>query len=606
VTDNPLDCREVVADPSPGYLGAVDRLPGFSILALLVLCAAWFLAGIGWGLPSRAADPFLFGGRKPWTGAEILALTGGGDGDANRAADVDANPVDRSRTFIVNATDPQRAEIVRRYRLFSHQPDEMNTFMALKEMRPGEFDLDPKLYKYGGLWVYPVAAILKLGARCGLIDVRADLAYYLDHPEAFARFYVAARLYTVAWALIGVWTIRHIATKATGDQRIGAVAAVCFAVMPAVVNAAHEAKPHLPGVVLTLLTVIAAARYARLGTKRSAVLMGLAAGAAVGMVPSMLPVLLVLPVAVLLRGDTWRRRLARCAAAGLVAAGVFVVTNPYVPINALRRPEVLRSHFANSADFYHAGGGTSAISNAVALIGAGTSPLLATAGVVGVIAMVIAAVRQERMVRGPGPVYAWLLAVPAVFALGPYVAFAAGQPGDYGRFALLPDVALALAAVCGVGQFVRTPWLRPLLLVVLLASATAAGACYTIGFVRDSGPNASRLAAAERLRDLQKSGFARVIVTPIEPAPFSVPPVDLFRSVIVLPPKDARQPAVPFDGAYVRPVDLPDFTFDGGAFFVTGGQPPRWLARLGGVRATRLSWADKPFEAVAPAGGTGG
>ena len=27
--------------------------------------------------------------------------------------------------------------------------------------------------------------------------------YYLDHPEAFAKFYVIARLYAVAWAIIG-------------------------------------------------------------------------------------------------------------------------------------------------------------------------------------------------------------------------------------------------------------------------------------------------------------------------------------------------------------------------------------------------------------------
>ena len=38
-------------------------------------------------------------------------------------------------------------------------------------------------------------------------DLRADLAFYLDHPDAFARFYVAARLYTVAWALVGVWAV---------------------------------------------------------------------------------------------------------------------------------------------------------------------------------------------------------------------------------------------------------------------------------------------------------------------------------------------------------------------------------------------------------------
>ncbi len=49
----------------------------------------------------------------------------------------------------------------------------------------------------------PGRRLLKIGSILGLIDVRADLAFYLDNPAAFGRFYVAARLYTVAWASWG-------------------------------------------------------------------------------------------------------------------------------------------------------------------------------------------------------------------------------------------------------------------------------------------------------------------------------------------------------------------------------------------------------------------
>ena len=63
---------------------------------------------------------------------------------------------------MLNETDSQRAEIVRRYRLYSYQPDEMITFNALRQMKPGAGQLDPKLYQYGGLWVYPVGAMLKV------------------------------------------------------------------------------------------------------------------------------------------------------------------------------------------------------------------------------------------------------------------------------------------------------------------------------------------------------------------------------------------------------------------------------------------------------------
>src|SRR5687767_191076 len=128
-------------------------LPALGLVAALV----WFLVGIDWGLPSRRADAFLFGDRQPWSGKEILALAGGAGVDPNRGADVDVNPItSRDRPVVLNETDAQRAEIVRRYRLYSYQPDEMITFNALRQMNPGARQFDPKLYQYGGLWVYPV------------------------------------------------------------------------------------------------------------------------------------------------------------------------------------------------------------------------------------------------------------------------------------------------------------------------------------------------------------------------------------------------------------------------------------------------------------------
>src|SRR5687768_11414808 len=107
------------------------------LAALLLLAAAVFLTGVGWGLPSRAVDPYLFGDRAPWSGAEISRLTSAdsaGAGkwdDPTRGADVDADPLRQDRPVVVNATDADRAQIVRRYRLFTYQPDEMITMMSL-------------------------------------------------------------------------------------------------------------------------------------------------------------------------------------------------------------------------------------------------------------------------------------------------------------------------------------------------------------------------------------------------------------------------------------------------------------------------------------------
>src|ERR1051326_3725214 len=241
-----------------------------TLSGVLVLAAVVFLLGINWGLPSRAADPYLFGVETPWKGARIVFLTGEWQADAQMGADVDRNPItQRSGPVLLNGSDAQRAEIIRRYRLYSYQPDEMNTLRAIGQMKVEEGQLDPKLYQYGGLWMYPVAAMLKIAMVVGFIPSPpgsgSALVYYIDHPEAFGRFYVVARLYAALWGLVAVWAVFYLVRRLTGDDLIAGAAGLAFAIMPVVVNLAHEAKPHLPGCALMLLSIIAALRYVDTG-----------------------------------------------------------------------------------------------------------------------------------------------------------------------------------------------------------------------------------------------------------------------------------------------------------------------------------------------------
>jgi len=296
----------------------------------LVFAGAWFVLGINWGLPSRRADGYLFGDpSKAWSGKQIIDLAGGWDENANRGADVDLNPVTgRQQPVVLNATDARRAEIVRRYRLFSHQPDEMITFRALSQMRPAERKLDPRLYQYGGLWVYPVGAMLKAASVLKLVNVQSDLSYYLDHPEEFGRFYVVARVYSALWGVVGVWAVYRLVKRLTAATDMAALApyagAACFAAMPVVVNMAHEAKPHLAGAVLVLLAVLAASDYVTTGRRRSWLAAGALCGAAFGMVLSALPVFAILPLMVLLRrGTSWRDRIVIAVTSVVIGVDVY-------------------------------------------------------------------------------------------------------------------------------------------------------------------------------------------------------------------------------------------------------------------------------------------
>jgi hypothetical protein len=579
------------------------------ILLAAVLCCAGiaFVIGAQWGLPSRAADRFLFGDRPPWTGREVLGLTGGWGGDTDIGADVDPNPLGRrDRPIVLNDTDARRAEIVQRYRIQSYQPDEHITFRALARMRPGQLALDPGLYQYGGLWIYPVGALLKAASIAGWVDLRSDVAFYLEHPEAFGRFYVVARLYSAAWGVVAAWAVFCLARRLAGCAWAAAAGAACFAAMPVVVNMAHEAKPHLPGLALMLLTVLAACRYVESGNRRWAWAAGALAGAAFGMVISSLVIFCVLPVMALLRPLSWRDRVRIAAVSALLGAATYALTNPFVPINLLRNRALLMSNLGTSTAMYEVNATGGALGNAVRLIAEGTSPVAAGLGAIALVAWGVIAVKRRKAEGGdatcgrllpPGYVLC-LVGVPAAFVLLQFVALGSGKPGEYGRFALLPDTVLLLAAVAGAA---RLPWPRAAGagLCVLFLTTAAFGTVYLAKFVADARPATSRLAEAGRLRDLNAGG-ARHLLIVAEPAPYCLPPVNVFDWTIELAPRGVAPDAGVPDRAdvLVRAVDRPGRETPAG--FVR--LPPLRSGLAGHVQAP-ISWADKPFEVLVRSAG---
>jgi hypothetical protein len=285
----------------------------FSLLLIAALYVAASIVGITWGLPSRKIDKYLFGNGEVWSGEKIYGLANAGeklspDRASRTGADVDVDPLNASKAadepISLTATDEDIARIYLRYRLYTYQPDEMITMMALAGMRPSRLEFDPRLYQYGGSFIYPVGALIKLCGLLGLIDVRSDVIYYLDHPDEFGKFYIVARAYSAAWGLLGVILVYAIASRlarstlrppsdsepngasgthptategrmANGEDRkgtagrAGLLAAFLFTLMPVVVCMSHEGKPHLPGAVLMLAAVYFAMRSVHSRTEDS-------------------------------------------------------------------------------------------------------------------------------------------------------------------------------------------------------------------------------------------------------------------------------------------------------------------------------------------------
>jgi hypothetical protein len=203
-----------------------------------------------------------------------------------------------------------------------------------------------------------------------------------------------------------------------------------------------------------------------------------------------------------------------------------VITNPYVPINLIRHSAALASNFSNSAAMYHPAASSGAFATATWLIFEGTSPFAAAAGLVaGVI--LLRRIRREAL----------LFIVPVILILTQFIALAAGKPGEYARFALFPDITLAMLAILGLARIFPSRLAQiPLCAVILFTQAFHCFG-YLQGFRADTTASSSRRMSAAYLASMADRDHRLLIEA--EPAPYILPPVDVFHWQLILPPRNS-------------------------------------------------------------------
>lgn len=596
------------------------------LFAIALLFTILSLTGITWGLPSRKIDKYLFGDGPVWPGEKIYRLAGGAEKfSGTRGADVDVNPLQRgSEPVLLTATEEDVARIYLRYRLYTYQPDEMITMMALARMKPRSLDLDPRLYQYGGLFIYPVGALIGLGGRLGLIDVRSDVTWYLDYPDEFGKFYLVARGYAAAWGVLGVFIVFGIARR-LGGTAAGILAALLFTLMPVVICMAHEGKPHLPGAVLMLAAAYFAMRHvenacnATSKSLRDWWLMCICCGAALGMVLSSLPIFILIPLTALLSRPrqnrdregtdseciarpqpvTLRNTATRMLLGFALASAVYFITNPYILINALTNRDILRSNFGNSLAMYQIARIGEGFGRVIELTAEGaTWPVL----LIGIMGFVWLFWRRQTPVLP--------LAIVALIIFLQFVLIGAGKPGEYGRFGIFTNTALAIAVAveCAPsGKALHNQW-RWLVSILLVACVAWSGSGYAQNFIADAGAQNSRMRLAHvagswqkevRERD-ERPGFAVLA----EPAPYCFPPIDFAQSDVLFfrSERDAHLHPLHDRLVFLKATDRPNPSG------IAGFQlPPRDLDPMsqeretlwppfGGRCVTEISWANKPFQ----------
>jgi hypothetical protein len=541
--------------------------------ALLMAPLLW------WGLPTSAHDDRLFGGQPAWEPQRYdVADTLEQLRHRDAGADTDLNPIrDRDRIVDLTATDADRAEILRRYRLYSYQPDEMITLRALQRMQPRAGDFDPRLYQYGGGYIYLIGAALGIAGVTGLIELTSDAAVYLQRPEAFAGFYIVARCVSLVFGGLALLAVHELARRAFG-RSAGWIAMACVALSPEFITAVLEAKPHLPSACMVLWATLSALDCRVRGRLSDGIRLGLQAGYAFGLVLTGVVAVLLWPAVFFMRRT--RGVAGRLALAGGLAIVVWVITNPYIPYNLLLNRGALGSNISNSTAMYagqmqQAGAGALRVAE---LMLESMGPGMLLAGIVGLIMLA----RRHRET--------WIVAAPGLGMLLIAVLTGAGKPAEFARFLVLPCMLLCVAAGVVLGALVRRRVVLGVLLTVVVLVLGRAGA-YERAFHADlPGKGGSRAAAARYL--LRQAGPDAAIGVIQEPAPYAVPPLDFTRRTIRLLPEQ--------EPADLDPNNLPNylvFTADDDRVHADAWWQAHYELETTfpkGMALARIAWANKP------------
>lgn len=473
----------------------VGRVPprGFHPWLIVAIGLGLGLTGIQWGLPSRARVDLL-GGNPDAIRQQVLT-------DSHKPGSVTIAEPASGQTNL--------ARTYRRYFLYSHHPDEMLTLMSLAQMRPSKFDLNPHLFQYGGLFVYPIGGILFVANKLGAVRLSPQMESYLREPELFARLYIVGRLYGMTLCLLTALLVFQFARRLTDDLSATA-GSLLFLSAPGVLVLGHEMKPHAGAALFVLLMMVSLFELLAGKNRFWLWIAATACGSATAMVPTNAVFVLCLVAGCgFLRHVPLFGRLALAAQSLLVAVGVYLVFNPYVLIDFKTFLQEARHgsqwHTHEFRLTYWAG-----LVWAV-LVPAAGFPMVGF-GLAGAFVAGRAHRQWTTLVLAPLGVASLLL----TYQLGP----ATTEPQS-ARFFVGFAPVLAVFASIGLHSIPRPGW-RVATSIVALAWSGYISAPILRLFRQDTGSESSLLAAGRWINSNIPAGSR--IEAPPSPAPFKFPP----------------------------------------------------------------------------------
>lgn len=330
----------------------------YKLILLMIFTFATAASGIRWGLPSRARTelvlPENLRGRECY---ELMAKTRSGiyekvsDNPSAYAGRMSGVKVyDEGVTRITEAQpdgtlalDAKNGKIpheillaMNAFLLRTNHPHEQDILSAIAKMRPAKFDFNPRFFRYGGSYIYPIAAMYAVAAKVGYLKISPDITFYHARPNEIAKFYVIGRLLSCFAATMFILLI-YLITKNIYDRKTAIVAALFSSIIPITLVDANIMRTQPYAAAWALLFIYFVTRIYSSSEKKYFWLAGASLGMAIGASINAFIYILFLPAALYLKKDFYGTRhkkitdiVKAVALVSSVSLAVFLLTNPYL------------------------------------------------------------------------------------------------------------------------------------------------------------------------------------------------------------------------------------------------------------------------------------
>jgi hypothetical protein len=167
-------------------------------------------------------------------------------------------------------------------------------------------------YNYGMTYLLPLGAYLYVLDKLSIINVHADVAFYLRNTPEVAKLFIANRVFIIIFTLLGMIVLYRIALRYV-PREYALLTIIMYGLVPLVTVYAHDIKPWLYVNFFFLLAFY----YGEKHYIRASIFAGLAMG-------SMTTAGFVLIWIIMNNLDA-----RKIIIAATLCAGVFIITNPY-------------------------------------------------------------------------------------------------------------------------------------------------------------------------------------------------------------------------------------------------------------------------------------